>query len=96
MTPATTPRTRQRRPADSWTPLRLAKRYGIKEDKVLTWIRNGELLAMNVATKVKGRPRWIITPASLATFEARRSSVATVAPQKPARRKKPVGYREYL
>lgn len=57
-----------------FTPPRLAHQLGVSVDKVLTWIRNGELRAVNVAEHRDGRPRWRISPAALDEFLKRRES----------------------
>lgn len=60
---------------NTWlTPPRLAKQLGVSCEKVLTWIRNGELRAINVAERLSGRPRWRISPAALEEFCKRRES----------------------
>jgi hypothetical protein len=93
---ATTPPRRQRRPADSWTPSRLATRWGVSIDKPLAWIRAGQLHAINIASKQTGKPRWIVTPEALAVFEAARSSTATVAVRPIRRRRQTAGVIEYF
>jgi hypothetical protein len=67
------------------TPPIVARRYGVKPDKVLQWIRSGELPAVNVAASPIGRPRWRITEADIIVFEDRRRARPTVTP--PRRRK---------
>ena len=63
-----------RKPA-TFSPHQVAVRYGVGINKVLRWIREGEILAVNVAEKVdQERPRWRISVAAVADFEARRSS----------------------
>jgi hypothetical protein len=62
------------------TPPELARRYGIGAGKVLMWIRSGELRAVNVATRPKGRPRYVIDDDDIAAFEARRALVPTPKP----------------
>jgi hypothetical protein len=57
------------------TPADVARRYGISEDKVVVWIRSGELRAINVATSRSGRPRWRIDPADLTVFESLRAAI---------------------
>jgi hypothetical protein len=56
------------------TPPALARRWGISVDKVLAWIRSGELRAFNAATRTGGRPRWLIDETDLIAFENRRSA----------------------
>jgi predicted site-specific integrase-resolvase len=61
-------------------PREVALLYRVSVHTVLAWIRSGELRAVNVARGP--RPRWIITEAALAAFEAARS-----APTPPLRRR---------
>jgi excisionase family DNA binding protein len=51
------------------TPPQIAERYGVSPDKVLAWIRAGELRAINIATKVGGRPRYAVDETDLLAFE---------------------------
>jgi excisionase family DNA binding protein len=67
------------------TPPELAKQYGVSPDKVLAWIRAGELRAINVATRLGGRPRYRISEEDLAAFEARRAARPSPKRQRPAR-----------
>jgi len=62
-----------------------ARRYRVGEDKVRGWIRRGELRAVNTATALCGKPRWVIPFDALAEFENRR---AGGSPPKPPRRKR--------
>jgi hypothetical protein len=72
--------------ARALTPPQVAAQYGIHADKVLAWIRTGELRAVNVAIRPNGkRARWRIDPADLALFEAGRTRQPT---PKIRRRKK--------
>jgi hypothetical protein len=57
----------------------LSQSLKVSEDKVLAWIRSGELAAINVATSVGRRPRWRITAEAWDGFAARRTQ--TVAPR---------------
>ncbi len=68
-----------------YTPRELAQLLRVSPAKVLTWIRNGELAAVNVASTLCGKPRFVILPDALAAFERRR---AGAVPPKPRRRKK--------
>jgi hypothetical protein len=76
-------------PRRAFTVAAIAERYGINCDKVRLWIKNGELAAVNVATRPTGRPRWRIAVADLLAFEHRRR--AAVAPARPAKRRKRQG-----
>lgn len=68
------------------SPPDVARRYGVDPGKVLGWIRRGELRAVNVVATVGSRPRFRISPADLAAFEARRAA----GPQpKVARKRRP-------
>jgi excisionase family DNA binding protein len=67
------------------TPPQLARRLGVKPDKILTWIRTGELRAVNLATRRDGRPRWLIDEADIAVFEASRQAQPGRARQRRAR-----------
>jgi transposase len=60
------------------TPPKVAKRYGVSEDKVLGWINRGELRAINVAARLGGRPRWRIPEDAIVEFEAARSAQPSV------------------
>jgi excisionase family DNA binding protein len=64
------------------TPPQFAKRLGIDVSKVLTWIRNGELRAVNVAERVGGRPRWRISSTAIEEFIRRRESTPPPAPRR--------------
>jgi transposase len=71
----------------SLTPPQIAKRYRVSPEKVLGWIRRGELRAINIAMNPHGKcPRWIITPESLADFEQARSSRPAPRPLSRTRR----------
>jgi hypothetical protein len=63
----------------------LSRFLRVGRDRVRRWIRAGELRAVNVASALCGKPRWIITPDALVEFERRRQAVA---PPKPARRRR--------
>jgi hypothetical protein len=63
----------------------VAIRYKVGRDKVRAWVRSGQLAAVNVASVVSAKPRWIILPSALAAFEGRRASGP--APGAPRRRK---------
>jgi hypothetical protein len=58
------------------TPPEIARRYGVATAKVVRWIHDGELIALNFANRGCTRPRYSITPEALKEFERAR----TVAP----------------
>ncbi|MFZ1933583.1 MAG: DNA-binding protein [Thermoguttaceae bacterium] len=70
------------------TPPELAKQWGIDVQKVLYWIKAGELRAINLATRRDGRPRYAIDQADIAIFEAARA-VTPPAPRIRRRRVDP-------
>jgi hypothetical protein len=55
------------------TPPQLAALWGIDVQKVLHWVKTGELKAINLATDRNGRARYAIDVADIAIFEASRS-----------------------
>src|SRR5262249_58914514 len=63
----------------------VAARYRVGEDKVRTWIKRGELFAVNVAAALCGRPRWVVPPEALAEFERRRAG--GLPPKPPHKRR---------
>jgi transposase len=63
----------------------LAKQIGVDASKVRNWIERGELLAVNTATVVGGRPRWRIRPEDLAEFVRKRQSSAAPLPNRKRR-----------
>jgi hypothetical protein len=64
----------------------LCRRWKVGPDKIHGFIRSGELLAVNVASTLAGRPRWRIMPDAVTQFEQRRSS--TPLPKPPRRRRR--------
>jgi excisionase family DNA binding protein len=66
----------------SFTVKAVCERYGVTPHTVLSWIRSGDLRAVNVGRSGKAkRPSWRITEAALETFEELR------APRPAARRR---------
>lgn len=70
------------------TPPEIARLWGITPDKVLVWIRSGELRAIDASTSQGERPRYLVDIDDLAAFERSRST-APKAEAKPARRRRP-------
>ena len=69
------------------TPPQLAREWGIGAKKVHAWIRSGELRAVDVSTRLGGRPRYLIDQAAITEFEARRSTVVKPKQSAASRRK---------
>ncbi len=65
----------------------VAARLRVSPDKVRIWVRNGELRAVNTATVLSGRPRWVIPPEALAEFEKGRRGGPAPKPQGRRRRR---------
>jgi excisionase family DNA binding protein len=55
------------------TVSKIATNLGIRRGKVLGWISRGELVAVNIADKTGGRPRWRIAREAFDSFMAGRS-----------------------
>ena len=69
-----------------FAPPELASRWGISPEKVIAWIRNGELRAIDASSRRgQGRPRFLIDEADIAAFERSREVVPVV---KSTRRKR--------
>jgi hypothetical protein len=64
----------------------LCRRWKVGADKVHAFLRRGELVGINVASTLSGRPQWRIAPEEVARFERRRASEP--APTQPRRRKR--------
>jgi hypothetical protein len=80
-------------PVSGYSVAALCQRYHVGADKVRAWIRSGELIAVNVAADLGGKPQWRITPESVEVFERRRSSEP--APKLQRRRKRLPEVRDY-
>jgi hypothetical protein len=63
----------------------VARRFRVSPDKVRAWITRGELAAINTATALCGKPRFVILPDALNAFERGRQAGP---PPKPPRRRK--------
>ncbi len=58
-----------------FTPPQIAQNWGISEEKILGWIKTGELHAINAATAPNGRPRYLIDATDLEAFQTQRAVV---------------------
>ena len=63
------------------SPPEVAAYFGVKVDKVLHWIRTGELRAINTAMNPGGRPRFRVLEKDLADFENRRAGHVEPTPR---------------
>jgi hypothetical protein len=83
----------QDRPVAGLTPNELAKVLRVSPDRVRGWIKSGHLGAINTATSLCGRPRFVILPHHLAQFEKSRYGGPTPKPQsRPRRRVQSIDY----
>ena len=76
------------------TPPQVARRYGVKAERVIGWIRSGELRAINLSSKGSRRPRFRIDPEDLRVFELKRSVTPAKKASRP--RRKQAGVAEYF
>ncbi len=73
--------------SDTYTVAALAERYGVSVDTVRRWIGSGELGAVCVsADKASKRPKYVVTAAALAAFEAAREAGQSKPRRTPRRR----------
>lgn len=56
-----------------FNPAQVAELWGVSHDKVLAFIRSGELEAFNVASRRSSRPQFKIPRTALQAFQERRS-----------------------
>lgn len=63
----------------------VAQHFTVGQHTVLEWIHHAELLAVNVARRPGGKPRWRISADSLRAFEMLRS---VESPPVPVRRRR--------
>jgi len=58
---------------DTLTAPEVARRLRVSPDKIVAWIKAGELQGFNVALRRNGRPRYRISLDALLDFERRRA-----------------------
>ena len=66
--------------ADYFTPPQIAAMLGVDHGKIIKWIRNGELHAVDLSLSRRQRPRYKIARTDLETFLKRRSTKPTILP----------------
>jgi hypothetical protein len=71
----------------------LARRWRVSVDKVRGFLRRGELVGVNVAATLSGKPLWRVSPQEVERFERRRSSAPP--PKPPRRRRRMTGQIDY-
>jgi hypothetical protein len=76
-------------PPRGYTVRDVSRRYRVSPEKVRAWIARGELLAINTASVMCGKPRWVVTAEALEQFERGRQTAAP--PPKVVRHKRPKG-----
>jgi hypothetical protein len=85
----------QRATRTKLTPPQIAEAWGISPEKVLRWIKIGELRALNCATRRRGRPRYLVDVEDLKAFETGRRVCAPPVPS-PRRRRRAAGLPHYF
>lgn len=91
-------------PADLtyFSPAELAAMWGVAHDKVLEFIKTGELEAFNVASKRSRRPQFKVTLTAVKAFQERRSgrdparAIHPAAPRRSSSKKSPPSTRQYF
>jgi len=76
------PERRRRAPQGYITPTELAAMWRVCVDKVLAFIKSGELQAFNVASRKSKRPRYLITKQAIEDFEKSRRA-RSIPPDEP-------------
>jgi hypothetical protein len=79
-------------PADGFTVAGLCRRWKVGPDKIRGFLRRGELVGVNVAANLSGRPLWRISVEEVERFEQRRSSAPTPKPQRRRKRSYAIDY----
>jgi hypothetical protein len=80
------------RPRAGLTVRDAAARYRVSPDKIRSWIRRGELVAINTADGKCRKPRFVIPPEALERFERGRQAGAPPKPQRRTKRQAAIDY----
>ncbi len=83
-------------PSKFYTVAELAEAIGVKDDVVHAWIASRELVAMNVAQKRNGKPRWRITQEAFDAFQAARTTTPKTVTVQRRQRKSAVQPRSWI
>ncbi len=79
------------------TPPQYAKEISVSPDKVIVFIKSGELKAMDISTdRGSPRPRYLIDRADIIAFEASRAIIPPAAKVKRRRRRRDPAIKEYF
>jgi excisionase family DNA binding protein len=74
----------------TFTIAQVAEKYGVNASTVLSWIKSGDLPAINVGRSIaKKKPRWRVTASALEQFEQLRTATPPPPPAPRRTRKKP-------
>jgi hypothetical protein len=79
-------------PPPGLTVADVARRYRVGQEKVRGWITRGELVAVNTAAVLCGRPRWVVLPDALERFERGRAAAQPRPTRHRRRRPEAVDY----
>lgn len=79
-----------------FTPPQLAEVWRVDPGTILAHIRSGRLRAFSTSPPGTRRPRWKISPAAVAEFEQLHSAQPPVTPVRSGRRKRDLGFVEYV
>lgn len=74
----------------------LARQWGVSPNKVLGFVRNGELRAVNLASQGSTRPRYAIDIDDIAEFERKRQVVVDQRTEPVKRRRTAVSIRKFF
>lgn len=78
------------------TAPQLAKRWKINVDKVLGFIRSGELRSLNLAKDRNGRPRYKILLSDVQKFEESRQTKPAIQQPRRRRRRRTAAGKDYF
>jgi hypothetical protein len=79
-------------PARGLTPPEVARLLRVSPDKVLLWIRQGLLGAVNTSSRACGRPRYVVLPRHLDEFVNAKAASTDKRTQRRKKRSKQVDY----